>query len=216
VLSALPERFKGSSIRRLEAADSPDEVREAKRDLVRGVIGRVPTAMLFLLPFFAGILKLLYISGGGLRRPVRRTRRGFRAARRRQRRPWRRAARAVWSQAPLALRVRRRASLRRQLTAKRTRYLSEHLVFALHVHAFAFFLFLAILLLGRAGDVPAITRLSILLAWGVPLYFVLAQKRVYAQRWTKTLFKAFVLGIVYGIALFFGGFVALALAATLG
>ena len=216
VLSALPDWLKGSSIRRLEAADSAEELREAKRAFARGVIGRVPTAMLFLLPLFAAMLKLLYLSGGGLRRPGRRTRRRFRAARRRQRRPWRRAARAAWAQAPLALRIRRRASLRRQLTAKRTRYLSEHLVFALHVHAFAFFVFLVILLLGRAGDGPAITRLSILLAWGVPLYFVLAQKRVYAQRWIKTFVKALALGIVYGIALFFGGFVALALAATLG
>jgi hypothetical protein len=216
VMSALPAWLKGPPVRRLETARSPAELREAKRDLARAVIGRIPTAMFLLLPVFAGILKVLYLSGGGLRRPRRRTRGAFRRARRRQRRPWRRAARSLWGALPRGLRIRRRASLRRLLTARRTRYLSEHLVFALHVHAFAFAVFLVILLLGRLAAAPWAGSASVFLAWTIPVYFVLAQKRVYAQGWTKTVTKAAVLGMFYGVSLVFGGMFALALAASLG
>jgi hypothetical protein len=216
VVSALPDWIKGEPLRRLESADTPDELAEARRGLARAVIGRIPTAMFLLLPVFAGLLKLLYFSGGGLRRPRRRTPRRARAARRRQRRLWRRVIRAFWSAAPRRLRVRRVATNRRLLGAKRTRYLSEHLVFALHVHAFAFTVFLAILLLNSAGESPLVSRATLFLGWSVPAYFLLAQKHVYAQRWGKTLFKALVLGVSYCVALVFGGLLALALAATMG
>ena len=43
-----------------------------------------------------------------------------------------------------------------------------------------------------------------------------AQKRVYAQGWAKTITKASVLSLFYGVALLFGGMFALALAASLG
>lgn len=216
VMSALPDWLKGPSVRRLESARSPEELRAAKADLARSFIARVPTSMFLLLPVFAGLLKLLYLSGGGLRRGRRRSRRGYRRARRRQRRPWRRAARAAWGALPAALRVRRRRSLRRLLTARRTRYLSEHLVFALHVHAFAFAVFLVILLLGRAGGGAWASDVAVAMAWGIPLYFLLAQKHVYAQGWFKTLAKASILGPFYGVFLTVGGLLALALAATLG
>lgn len=214
--SLLPDWLKSPVVRRMEAAETREEVREARRDLVRAVIGNVPTAMFFLLPVFAACLKVLYVSGGGLRRPTKRSPWRARRMQRRMRRPWRRAARALWRHVPLGLRARRRGTLRHVVTAKRTRYLSEHLVFALHVHAFAFFVFLLMLLLVEFGSGAWVQGPFILLGWCIPLYFVLALKRVYAQGWAKTLVKAGVIAWVYGPALVFGIFFAAALAATLG
>jgi hypothetical protein len=83
----------------------------------------------------------------------------------------------------------------------RRRWLSEHVVLALHLHAFAFTLFsvlLAIRLLpwARPGEI-----LSPLLYLWLVAYFLLALRRVYGQPWRWTLPKAAVAGLLYLVAL---------------
>lgn len=140
------------------------------------------------------------------------------AARRRirvRRRPWRRAVRRLRAAvSPRRVRVARVAWLRRAVTARRTRYYAEHVVFTLHIHAFVFFVFLVLVVLPqRAGVVGAVQSA---LALSIPVYFLLAQRRVYAQTWGRTLAKAVVLGIAYIAVLSWGGVVAAALAARMG
>ncbi len=81
----------------------------------------------------------------------------------------------------------------------------EHLIVALHSHAFLCASLLVVLLLdalkGWAGDLAWIARPLgwaevLLLAW-MPLYLLLMQKRVYRQGWIMTLFKYCVLGTCY-------------------
>lgn len=72
------------------------------------------------------------------------------------------------------------------------RYYVEHFIFALHVHAFAFLIFTAMMLIQRTS-VP-----NLLWIWPV-LYLPLAMRRVYNQNWFITLVKAFVLGVGYWI-----------------
>ena len=85
----------------------------------------------------------------------------------------------------------------------------EHLVFLLHVHAFAF------LLLGPLLLVPLVWQgLPVgLVRLVLPIYFIAAMRAVYKQGWPKTLTKFFllVLGYVILLALCFTGttFVAL-------
>ncbi|HEX8384670.1 MAG TPA: hypothetical protein VF576_00720, partial [Rubricoccaceae bacterium] len=50
----------------------------------------------------------------------------------------------------------------------------------------------------------------------IPLYFLLAQRRVYAQTWGKTLLKSVLLGTAYSVVLTAGTLLAGALAARLG
>ena len=91
---------------------------------------------------------------------------------------------------------------------KRRLYM-EHLIVALHSHAF---LCLALLLvfgfsaLGRAAPAAAgFARAGegLLFAW-MPLYLLLMQKRVYAQGWIMTLLKYSVLGVCYLVLLSLG------------
>lgn len=91
---------------------------------------------------------------------------------------------------------------------KRRLYM-EHLVVALHSHAFmSLELLLIFAMLGVQHLVPGGSFLhnaaglviGLLIAW-IPLYLLLMQKRVYAQGWTMTLLKFFVLGTVYSILL---------------
>ncbi|MCJ0826467.1 DUF3667 domain-containing protein [Luteimonas sp. 50] len=91
---------------------------------------------------------------------------------------------------------------------KRRLYM-EHLIVALHSHAF---LCLALLLvfgfsaLGRAAPAAAgFARAGegLLFAW-MPLYLLLMQKRVYAQGWIMTVLKYFVLGVCYLVLLSLG------------
>lgn len=212
LMSGLPEWMHGPTIRRFEDARTNAQRREALQVLGRELIGRVPTAMFVLLPLYAGLLKALYLRGGGTRRKRPRRRRRLRRARR----PWRRAARAVWGAMPRRLRVARRMRLRHALIGRRPRFFTEHLVFSLHVHAFAFLAFSVLVVLLGYGAGRGVEVSSQAIAAGVPLYFLLAQKRVYAQRWGKTLVKAAVLGLSYAILL--AGTMALAalMAAALG
>jgi hypothetical protein len=91
---------------------------------------------------------------------------------------------------------------------KRRLYM-EHLVVALHSHAFmSLELLLVFAMLGVQHLAPDHSFLEdasgwamgLLIAW-IPLYLLLMQKRVYAQGWVMTLLKFFVLGTVYSILL---------------
>lgn len=79
----------------------------------------------------------------------------------------------------------------------RQRYYAEHFVFALHVHAFGFLVFAAIL------PLPAWTRSGrTLLALGlVAAYLFLAQRRVYANGRVRTGVKTAALYALYGLVL---------------
>jgi hypothetical protein len=78
------------------------------------------------------------------------------------------------------------------------RFYVEHFVFALHVHASAFLIFLAMIALVR---VPAVG--SALLCW-LMLYVFLAMKTVYRQGWIVTGLKYGILGFAYLFLLLIG------------
>ncbi len=102
---------------------------------------------------------------------------------------------------------------------KRRLYM-EHLIVALHSHAFLCLSLLLIFLLIAAEQRIAATHgfLHGLIDWlkaglwiWMPLYLLVMQKRLYAQGWPMTVFKYFVLGGIYIMLLSFG-----ALATVLG
>ena len=105
---------------------------------------------------------------------------------------------------------------------KRRLYM-EHLLVALHSHAFIFMSVLVILGLGLLGDLAgARVWLSQPLGWLTAmawiwlfLYLFLMQKRVYRQGWTMTFIKYGMIGISYSVilsfALAFAGLISLAL-----
>jgi hypothetical protein len=72
----------------------------------------------------------------------------------------------------------------------RGRLYVEHLIFALHVHAFAFTLG-ALSLLTRSGAVGW----ALLLA--IALWIAIALKNVYEQSWARTLWKGLAVGVLY-------------------
>lgn len=94
---------------------------------------------------------------------------------------------------------------------KRRLYM-EHLVVALHSHAFLCLDLLLVLLVralegGLAPNGGALATLfgwveGLLIAW-MPVYLLLMQKRVYAQGWPMTALKYFVLGTCYTVLLSF-------------
>jgi hypothetical protein len=78
---------------------------------------------------------------------------------------------------------------------RRMRY-TEHLVFALHLHAF-WFLMVALFTTG----IDAIIALAIL---ALPVYSVLAARRVYGGRWSTTLLRGVAITLAYGVTLSLG------------
>ena len=90
------------------------------------------------------------------------------------------------------------ALLLKLLYIRRKRFFVEHFIFALHLHAFMFAIFLLAVL---ARDVPVLPGL--LLLW-IPIYSLMAMKTVYGQGWFKTGLKWFALGNAYVVALSFG------------
>jgi len=90
----------------------------------------------------------------------------------------------------------------------RHRYV-EHLLFFLHLHAMVFSV--AILLLGLisigntwpawAGPLNFVIKP---LVWATAIYSVIAMRRVFGRTWTGTLFKAFLMMIVYSVVLGMG------------
>jgi|SRR5579863_7093063 hypothetical protein len=86
----------------------------------------------------------------------------------------------------------------------RYRY-AEHLLFFLYVHAFFFSVItLVILSADAAGAWPRLSpvlSLVPLLLWSLPVYTVLAMRRVFGGSWTRTLVKASALFVVYMVVL---------------
>lgn len=99
---------------------------------------------------------------------------------------------------------------------KRRLYM-EHLIVALHSHAFLCGAMLVILILQTLGELAAgLPWLATGLRWSetavllwMPLYLLLAQKRVYGQGWIMTLIKYGVIGTLYFIMVSFGALAAL-------
>ena len=90
------------------------------------------------------------------------------------------------------------AFLLKLIYVRRGWYYSEHLVFGLHTHAVAFLVFALVVVLSVLGAGGAWVGIATgLCAVAIPVYFVLAQKRVYGQSWLKTLVKAWLLGSLY-------------------
>ena len=94
---------------------------------------------------------------------------------------------------------------------KRRLYM-EHVVVALHSHAFLCLALLLVLLVRALENAVAPNPGALASTFGViegllitwmPLYLLLMQKRVYGQGWTMTLLKYFVLGTCYSILLSF-------------
>ncbi|NUS39422.1 MAG: DUF3667 domain-containing protein [Lysobacter sp.] len=91
---------------------------------------------------------------------------------------------------------------------KRRLYM-EHLIVALHSHAFLCLALLGVFLLMALGAaVPALGRAAglgeaALFAW-MPVYLLLMQKRLYRQGWTMTLLKYCTLGFCYMLLLSVG------------
>ncbi len=86
----------------------------------------------------------------------------------------------------------------------RRRWLSEHVVLALHLHAFAFTLLtagLALRLLPWPGARGAVG--AVFVAWSAA-YFLLALRRVYGQGWPWTVVKAAAAALLYLVALGIG------------
>lgn len=69
-----------------------------------------------------------------------------------------------------------------------------HVVFAFHVHAFVFSMFLL-------EELPLPTAIDGLPLLAVPVYIVLAMRRVYGSGWTGTLARAALISVAYGISI---------------
>ena len=71
----------------------------------------------------------------------------------------------------------------------------EHLVFALHLHTFWLLAVAALVLLPSAT--PGLIGLALLLA--IPLYALLAMRRVYGGRWWPRLLRSAFLSLMYAM-----------------
>lgn len=94
------------------------------------------------------------------------------------------------------------------LYVRRSRFYAEHFVFALHLHAFFYLMFLLMMLLWQWSNI-----IGIILLWMV-LYVWLAMKRVYQQGWFRTTLKWWTLGFTY-MGLLMLGLIGLALSTFL-
>ena len=108
------------------------------------------------------------------------------------------------------------ALLLKLIYIRRDWYYTEHLVFGLHTHAFAFFVFTMILLLSSiGGTLNGIGIVNIALLLLLPIYSFAALYVVYQQGWIRTLLKMFLLGVMYFFVLIVGVVLALVFAAIL-
>jgi hypothetical protein len=89
------------------------------------------------------------------------------------------------------------ALLLKLIYARRRRLYVEHFVFALHLHAYSFFLFVIALIVQRSW-------LFALVCGVIALHTLFAMKRVYEQGWFRTLVKWGALGFMYSILLSLG------------
>jgi hypothetical protein len=91
------------------------------------------------------------------------------------------------------------------------KYYVEHLIHALHNHAFLFVIFILTLLAdsiaamldpGETGTASTVaSRLTIILVAWTPLYLLISLKTVYQQGWKMTLVKFSLIGISYVLLL---------------
>ena len=84
----------------------------------------------------------------------------------------------------------------------RKRFFFEHLIFSLHAHAFVFLLLAILVLLYQL--VPVLRPVLPWVLLYVPVYLLIAMKRVYRQGWFKTIFKAGLIAFFYFILLLTG------------
>lgn len=103
------------------------------------------------------------------------------------------------------------AFLLKLLYIRRGRLYMEHMIFSLHVHAFAFFAFTVALLLNES-DIGWLNTMATWVELSPLLYFVLALSHVYEQGLIKSSIKAFILFLIYGVVLSIGFAVLLLLA----
>ncbi len=109
------------------------------------------------------------------------------------------------------------AFLLKVIYIRRKWFYTEHLVFGLHTHAFVFIVYaIFVLCVGIGWGSKWVSMVLNILALMIPVYFYIAQKRVYGQGWIKTAFKLVVLAWLYTFVLLFGLLAAIALAAALG
>jgi hypothetical protein len=148
-LSWLPQAGNDLINARLGRLDSAIRTRDWMT-LVHAVLSATPPALILMLPFFALLLKLMYV--------------------------------------------------------RSQRLYIEHLIVAVHNHAFLL-LAISILLIGLGlwnwllpanGSTTALGELVLgtLICW-IPLYFLLGMKRIYRQSWRKTVLKFAVIGTTY-------------------
>src|SRR5690606_3796509 len=95
---------------------------------------------------------------------------------------------------------------------KRRLYM-EHLIVALHSHAFLCLALLLMFLVMGLEHWLAPQRLGLFVAFDLveaaiwiwmPLYLLVMQKRIYGQGWAMTLFKFGAIGLCYSVLLSFG------------
>ncbi|HVI25319.1 MAG TPA: DUF3667 domain-containing protein [Xanthomonadaceae bacterium] len=103
----------------------------------------------------------------------------------------------------------------------RRRLYMEHLLVALHSHAFLCLALLLVFLATALGEgVPALATLTGSIEGGLfvwmLVYLLLMQKRVYGQGWPMTLFKYTVLGSAYMVLLGFGALAAVVIGLAWG
>ena len=85
----------------------------------------------------------------------------------------------------------------------RYRY-AEHLLFFVHLHAFYFSVAIVMICAGNAAESwPKVSGVSdileTVLGWCLPIYTLLALRRVFQRSWAGTVFKAVILFFVYSI-----------------
>ena len=94
----------------------------------------------------------------------------------------------------------------------RRRFYAEHLVFALHLHSFLFFIGTFILLLPAApsgsGGVRALTAFGAFAGGALQLtgfgYYLMALKTFYLESWTRTAAKFLVINVAHAVVLTIG------------
>jgi hypothetical protein len=107
----------------------------------------------------------------------------------------------------------------------RRRFYAEHLVFALHLHAFLFAVGTLLLLLPNEADAAATGPVALLtrgtdllesVLYGLAgIYYAFAMHRVYGERWPHTLGKFLIVNVVHVFVIVFGISAATALALVL-
>jgi hypothetical protein len=90
------------------------------------------------------------------------------------------------------------ALLLKLLYVRRDFYYSEHLVFSIYYYNF---FYLAGSLQILVGEVPWLSWLSTIIGFGIVLYLLFAMKRMYKQRWGKTIVKFMLLGFLFTICI---------------